>query len=48
VEHEPLLDRNEVAAMLFNIADVATNVTRILYLIEDYLNGEEEVPEDDA
>jgi hypothetical protein len=48
VEQEPLLDRNEVAAMLFNIADIAVILTRILFLIEDYLDGEEEVPEDDA
>jgi lipoprotein signal peptidase len=48
VEHEPLLERNEVAAMLFNIADISTNVERILLLIEEFLDGEEEVPEEDA
>lgn len=45
---EPLLDRDEVTAMLFNVADITANVAKILYLIEDYLDGEEEVPEDDA
>lgn len=34
--------------MLFNVADITVNVARILCLIEDYLDGEEEVPEDDA
>ncbi len=34
--------------MLVNIADLQHDVRRILFLIEDYLDGEEEVPEDDA
>jgi lipoprotein signal peptidase len=48
VNREPLLDRNGVAAMLFNVADIAVILTRIVFLIEDYLDGEEEVQEDDV
>jgi hypothetical protein len=45
---DELISRSEVTAMLFTLADINANVARILYLIEDYLDGEEEVPEDDA
>ncbi len=48
MEEEPLLERNEVAAMLFNIADISAYVQRILSLIEDYLDGGEEVHEEDS
>ena len=40
--------REEVAAMLFAVADLNVNVRRIRKLLEEELGGEEELPEDDA
>ena len=45
---EELISRSEVTAMLFAFADINTNVRRIVRLLEDEQDGEEEVPEDDS
>ncbi|MDQ3822491.1 MAG: hypothetical protein M3321_04540 [Actinomycetota bacterium] len=41
VESEPLLDREEVTAMLFALADINLNIRRILNILRD-VHGEEE------
>jgi len=46
VEPEPLIYRDEVAAMLFAIADVNDNVREIRTLLEEEFGGEEEAQED--
>jgi len=47
VEAEPLINRQDVVAMLFEIADVNANVERILQLLEDELGGDQGLPEED-
>jgi hypothetical protein len=42
-----LVEREEIVAMLFAIADL-TKVGRILQLLEEELGGGEALPEDDA
>ena len=48
VEPGRLVDREEVVAMLFAIADLNAKVGRILQLLEEELGGGEALPEDDA
>jgi hypothetical protein len=48
VEGEPLIERAEVTAMLFAIADINKATARIRLLLDEYLDGEEEDPEDDS
>jgi hypothetical protein len=43
-----VIEREEVTAMHFMIADLNVHTARIKILLEEYLDGEEEVPEDDA
>ena len=45
---EELISRPEVTAMLFAFADINANVERIVDLLEDGQDGEEEVPEEDS
>jgi hypothetical protein len=46
MEQEPLIDREEVTATLFAIADINGNVREILKILQEDSNGE--APEDDA
>ena len=46
VEPEPLIYREEVAAMLFTLADISVMMSRIVDLLEG--SDEEEDPEDDS
>jgi hypothetical protein len=40
---EPLIERSEVVALLFNVSDIATTLTSIeRFLTEDEDDGEEE------
>jgi hypothetical protein len=48
VEASPLIDRQELVATLFAIADVNANVERILQLLEEEFGGEEGLPEADT
>lgn len=48
VEPEALIHRDEVAAMLFAIADINENVWAIRELLEEDDGGEEGLPEDDT
>jgi hypothetical protein len=41
---EPLIDRDEIVALLFNVSDIATSLRRIERLLEDE-DGEEEADE---
>jgi hypothetical protein len=41
---EPLIDRAEVVALLFNVSDIAARLASIEQLLEDD-NGEEEMDE---
>jgi hypothetical protein len=43
-----VIEREEVTAMLFMIADLNVHTARIKTLLDEYHDGEEEVPEDDA
>jgi hypothetical protein len=43
-----VIDRDEVVAMLFSIADLNENVQRIIELLEEEFDGGEALPEDDA
>ena len=43
-----LVEREEVVAMLFAIADLNEKVGRILQLLEEDLGGGEALPEDDV
>jgi hypothetical protein len=43
-----LVDREELVAMLFAIADLNAKVGRILELLEEEFGGGEALPEDDA
>ena len=45
---EPLIYREEVAATLFTLSDINLNVAKIVRLLEEDDNGEEETPEDTA
>jgi hypothetical protein len=47
VKPEPLIYRDEVAAMLFAVADLNDNVREIRTLLEEEFGGEE-VQEDDS
>jgi len=48
VEPGRLVDREEVVAMLFAIADLNENVRKIVELLEGEFDGGEAVPEDDS
>jgi len=48
MESEPLIYRDEVTAMLFTLADIKVGICRIIRLLEDEDDGEEEAQEDDA
>jgi hypothetical protein len=39
---EPIIDRDEVVALLFNVSDIAVTLTRIERLLGGEENGEEE------
>jgi hypothetical protein len=41
---EPLIDRDEIVALLFNVSDIATSLRRIERLLEDE-DGKEEADE---
>jgi hypothetical protein len=41
---DPLIDRDEIVALLFNVSDIAATLTRIEGLLEED-DGEEEVDE---
>ena len=45
---DELISRSEVTAMLFTYADINANVERILRLLEDEQDGDEEGPEEDS
>ncbi len=42
---EPLIDRAEVVALLFNASDIAVTLTRIEQLLKEEDDGEEEADE---
>ena len=48
VQAEPVLSRDEVVGMLFNIADMTEDLGRIRELLEGAIGGEEALPEDDG
>jgi hypothetical protein len=48
VDPDPIVYREEVAAMLFAVADINVNVRAIRNLLEEDDGGEEGSPEDDA
>jgi hypothetical protein len=39
---EPVIEREEVVALLFNLSDIAATLTRIEHLLEEDDDGEEE------
>jgi hypothetical protein len=39
---EPVIEREEVVALLFNVSDIAATVSRIERLLEEEDDGEEE------
>jgi hypothetical protein len=43
---EPLINRDEVTAMLFMLADVNANVARIVRLLVEEFDGEEGLDDD--
>jgi hypothetical protein len=43
---EPLIERDEVVALLFNVSDISSSLSRIRLLLEGD-DGEEEEPEGD-
>lgn len=43
--NETLIDRAEVAALLFNVSDIAVTLTKIERLLSGEENGEEEADE---
>jgi hypothetical protein len=47
VHNDELIARSEVTAMLFAVADINRNVAKIVRLLEDEEDGEEEEPEGD-
>ena len=48
VESGRLVEREEIVAMLFAIADLNAKVGQILQLLEEELGGGEALPEDDT
>ncbi len=48
VEPDRLVEREEIVAMLFAIADLNAKVGQILQLLEEELGGGEALPEDDT
>jgi hypothetical protein len=42
---DPLIERAEVAALLFNVSDIATTLTNIERLLGEEDDGEEEADE---
>ena len=48
VEPGDLISRGEVTGRLFALADINVNVDRIVDLLEEGLDGEEELPEEDS
>jgi hypothetical protein len=48
VESGRLVEREEIVAMLFTIADLNAKVGQILQLLEEELGGGEALPEDDT
>jgi hypothetical protein len=48
MDAEALILRSEVTAMLFTFADINVKVERIVQLLEDDEDGEQEVPQDDS
>ena len=48
MEPTELVSREEVAAMLFAIADINAKLTQIIDLLEGEADGEGSPPEDDA
>jgi hypothetical protein len=48
VRDEPLIHRDELLGTLFTIADISADVARIVRLLEEDDDGEEEAPEDAA
>lgn len=48
MERESLVNRGEVTAMLFAIADMNDNIRSIRDLLEEEHGGEEDLSEDDA
>ncbi len=48
VEPGRLVERDEIVAMLFAIADLNAKVGRILELLEEEFGGGEALPEDDT
>jgi hypothetical protein len=47
VDRDELISRSEATVMLFTLADINANVDRIVRLLEEGADGEEE-PEEDA
>ena len=43
---DPIIERAEVAALLFNVSDIALTLTNIERLLGEEENGEEEADED--
>jgi hypothetical protein len=48
VPADELISRSEVTAMLFTFADINANVERIVELLEDERDGEQEAPEKES
>ena len=48
MEADALISRSEVTAMLFTFADINANVERILRVLEDEDDGEQEEPQADS
>jgi hypothetical protein len=48
VDAEELISRGEVTAMLFTFADINANVERIVQLLEDEEDREQEAPQEDS
>jgi hypothetical protein len=42
---EPLIERDEIVALLFNVSDIAVTLTKIERLLSEGENGEEEADE---
>jgi hypothetical protein len=43
---EPLIERSEIVALLFNVSDIASTLAKIERLLFGEENGEEEADED--
>jgi hypothetical protein len=48
VEPEPIINREEVIAMLFTLADIKFGIFRIISLLANEDDGEEETQENDS